>query len=714
MERTKDRLCLENTKVDKIVFYNPTSHWGIFRVENNIKHELFKSPTITVAGNFEGLYERCKVNVSGSVINHPKYGLQLSLEDIQIVHDTESEEGIVNFLTKSVIKGIHIQNARKIYRHFKDKSIDVVLNTPDKLVEINGIGIKTINKVKASVDVYNTMRDVIDFGIKNNIPYQQMYKLYQVLQDDTIRVLTQEPYKVLDYADNFTFKQIDTIALKTGVSPDNPIRLEYGLLWVLDNLVSLAGSTGCLLNKLSKEFSNTLGIQDLSVLQATLSSLVASKQIVVESGIAYSKKYYDTEKYIAERVMTIVNKPLVKGVFKRSIIEEEINAFDFQLTEEQIQAIKRCLIHDFSVLTAKAGCGKTVITKALVNIYSRHKFHVILLSPTGKATRRIEECTGRSAMTIHKFLGVKHSLDDAQPVEIPTNSVIIIDESSMLDIQLFAKLLESCNDTTKIILVGDNNQLPSVQAGNILGDLIDSQVVNVCRLSKVMRQKEDSTILDYCSRVNEGLPIIECNNKDLFYKQYDNLNTMHDDVLRAYRYEVNKQQTSRNIQVLTIYKRGVLGDNNLNQELRDAVNVVDENELVFGYALNDKVMHIKNNYQKDVFNGEVGQVIAKDEDEILVDYGDKLIKYVSEDIDELQLAYSSTVHKSQGSEYPIVFVVISNEVSNFLLIRKIIYTAISRGKEKVYIFAQRGTVQQCINNDYYEERFTKLKKFLSA
>lgn len=713
MENTQIKLNLRNAKVDKIVFYNPTSCWGIFRVENNSEKDVFKTPTITVAGNFEGLYERCKVNISGHVINHPKYGLQISLDDIQILHDTDSEEGIINFLTKSVIKGIHIQNARKIYNHFGNNSISVVLETPEQLSQINGIGEKTINKVKASVDIYNSMREVIDFGIKNNIQYQQMYKLYQVLKEDTIRVLTQEPYKVLDYADNFSFKQIDNIALKIGIEPNNPIRLEYGLLYVLDNLVNLASSTGCLLNKLSKEFSNTLGVQDLSILQSTLSSLVESKKIVVESGIAYNKKYYDAEKYIAERILTMVHKPLVKGVFKRSIIEEEINSFDFQLTDEQINAIKRCLIHDFSVLTSPGGCGKSTITKALVNIYKRHKFNVILLSPTGKATRRLEECAGYSAQTIHKFLKVKYSLDDAEKVIIPDNSVIIIDESSMLDIQLFAKLLESCNDSTKIILVGDNNQLPSVQAGNILGDLIESGVVNVCRLHIVMRQKNDSTILDYCNRVNSGLPIIECNNKDLFYKQYDNLNTMHDDILRAYKYEVNKQQTSRNIQVLTIYKRGILGDNNLNQELRDAVNIIDENELVFGYALNDKVMHIKNNYQKDIFNGEVGQVIAKDEDEILVDYGDKLIKYVSEDIDELQLAYSSTIHKAQGSEYPIVFIIVSNEVSNFLLIRKILYTAISRGKEKVYLFAQRGTVQQCINNDYYEERFTKLCKFLT-
>ena len=297
-------------------------------------------------------------------------------------------------------------------------------------------------------------------------------------------------------------------------------------------------------------------------------------------------------------------------------------------------------------------------------------------------------------------------------VDIPPNTVIIIDESSMIDIQLFAKLLESTNDTTKIILVGDNSQLPSVQAGNILGDLIDSGKVNVCRLSTVMRQKEDSTIYDYCSRINNGLPIIECNHKDLVYKQYDNLETMHNDIIKTYQQEFRGHQSASDIQVLTIYKRGIVGDINLNKDLRDAVNCFNEEDTLFGFAVGDKVIHMKNNYKKDIFNGEVGEVVAISEDDILVDFQGKIVSYVSEDIDELHLAYSITVHKSQGSEYPVTFVVISEEVSKFLLIRKLLYTATSRGKNKVYIFGQRGNVQQCISNDYYEERYTKLCKFL--
>lgn len=708
---------LEKARVDKIVFYNPQTKWGIFRVLNEQNISLTEGstiqPTISVTGNFEGVYEQCTVNVEGELIDHPKYGVQVQINNISVIHDHTTQEGTINFLTKSVIKGIHAQNARKIYKKFGANSIEIVLSHPEKLTEVCGIGEKTLKKVKDSIAQYQQMKDLIQFSIDYNISYQQIFRLHEVLGDKSVEVLKTNPYSLLEYPDLFAFAQVDRIALKIGVDTLDERRLDYGLLYTLYNLVTLAGSTGVPTNKLIKGFHTTLGITECAVFQATINRLLEQKKIVSEAGIVYNKKYYDTEKEIAERTLTIAKKPLIKGVFKKSIIEEEIKKFPFELTQEQITTIKKCLIHDFSVITSPGGCGKSTITRALVNIYTRHKFNVELLSPTGKATKRLEECAGRPAQTIHRFLNVKSSVEDAEKVVIPENTVIIIDEASMLDIQLFAKLLESVNDTTKIILVGDNNQLPSVQAGNILGDLIDSNVVNVCKLTTVMRQKQDSTILNYCTRVNEGKPIIECNSKDFYYRQFDNAETLHRAILSAYTQEANKRKSFRDLQVLTIYKKGMLGDTALNKELRDAVNVVDEDNTLFDFALNDKVMHIRNNYNKNVFNGEVGSVIALDEDSLLVDYSGKVVSYTAEDIDELQLAYSSTVHKAQGSEYPVVFVVVSSDTSNFLLIRKILYTALSRGKERVYLFGLRGDVQKCIDNDYYEERYTKLKKFLA-
>ena len=704
---------LENVRVRKIVYYNQSNKWGIFSVDNPLKDDdTFTDVTITISGNFEGLYERCLVNVTGTPITHPRYGLQIQLQDITVLEDKTSKEGIINFLTKSAIKGIHIQNAKKIYNKFGEESINVVLNSPHRLSEISGISTITVNKVQNSVRLYNKMKDLIEFCSSRGLAYAQVHKLYELFGDEALHILKTEPYSILTRTDYFTLKQVDSIALKSGIAIDNPIRLEYGLLYVLDNIINLTGSTGCTINKLSTGFYKTLGINDLQLFQHTVINLEKKGLIVLEGAVAYYKKYYDAEKFIANTVKQMMSRPILKGHFKLSIINEVIKSFPFELTEEQINAIKKCLVYDFSVLTAPAGCGKSTITKALVDIYQKHKYNLVLLSPTGKATRRLEECTGYSAQTIHKFLKVKSTIEDAEQVEVPDNTVFIIDESSMIDIQLFAKLLSCIKDSTKIILVGDNNQLPSVQAGNILGDLIDSNKVNVCRLTKVMRQKSDSTILDYCTRVNNGLAIGECNKPDLFYKQYDNINTMHDDIIKYYKKETTELGSINDLQILTVYKKGICGDIALNNEIREMVNVVSEDNTTLGFAVNDKVMHIHNNYKKNVFNGEVGIVVARTEDDIAVEYDGKLVTYTSDDISELQLAYSTTIHKAQGSEYPITFVVISNETSNFLLIRKIIYTALSRGKRKVYLFGLRGCVQECINNDYYEERYTKLKSFL--
>ena len=705
---------LRNTKVMKIVYYNQQSKWGIFSIDNPLKDdEIFKEPQITVAGNFEGVYERCLVNISGKSYNHPRYGLQIQIADLTVVQDTSTKEGIINFLTKSAIKGIHMQNAKKIYNKSGKDSINIVLMQPEKLETISGIGSKTLPRIKDSVELYNKMKDLIEFGIQRGLSYAQIYKLHEIFGDESLTILNKAPYTILDKTDIFTFRQIDTIALKTGIEPEDDVRLEYGLMYVLNSLVNLAGSTGTPINKLANNFYKTLGIHDLQLFHYTITELERKGQIVLEGSVAYNKKFYDDEKYIAKVVQEMIQRPIQKGVFKLSIINEVLNSFPFKLTDEQIQAIKKCLVYDFSVLTAAAGGGKTTITKALVDIYKKHKYNLVLLSPTGKATRRLEECTGYQAQTIHKFLHVMNTVEDAQKIELKENTVLIVDEASMVDIQLFAKLLNCVNSTTKIILVGDNNQLPSVQAGNVLGDLIESGKINVCKLTKVMRQKSDSTILDYCTRVNNGLAIGECNLKDFYYKQYDNLNTLHDDLLKCYQYEANKRKSVNDLQVLTIYKKGIVGDTNLNNELREMVNTVSEDDTTLGYAINDKVMHIRNNYQKDVFNGEVGTVVTRTDDEIAVDYDGKLVTYTHEDIDELQLAYSTTIHKSQGSEYPVTFVVVSDETSTFLLIRKIIYTALSRGKSKVYLFGSRGCVQECIQNDYYEPRYTKLKEFIA-
>jgi exodeoxyribonuclease V alpha subunit len=357
--------------------------------------------------------------------------------------------------------------------------------------------------------------------------------------------------------------------------------------------------------------------------------------------------------------------------------------------------------------------GKTSILKALANIFSRGGLNVELLSPTGKASRRIEECTGRPAQTIHKFLGVKTSIENAEVIIVPKNTVLIVDESSMLDIVLFNKLLDSFNTDTRIILIGDINQLPSVQAGNVLGDLMTYDKISINVLTDIMRQAKNSSIIKYCSRINQGKLIDECTYEDLYYKSFGQKDELLEYFSRLYDKEIMQNEID-NVQVIMPYKKGELGVNKLNNYIRDRYNYNNLDDR-YGYKLDDKIMHIKNNYAKGVFNGEVGKVttINNEEDYLEVTYDTGKIIYEIDDIDVTILAYTCTVHKVQGSEYPVVFVLLDDD-NTLLLSRKILYTACSRAKKKLYILAMNNSVEKCILNNYFKVRITKLKEFLNS
>ena len=361
-------------------------------------------------------------------------------------------------------------------------------------------------------------------------------------------------------------------------------------------------------------------------------------------------------------------------------------------------------------------CGKTTITKALYNIYQRSGFNVKLLSPTAKAAIRLSECTGGEAQTVHKFLGMRKDgimyKDDAYD----DNTVLIVDEASMLDIILLNNLLERISATTRLILVGDNQQLPSVQAGNVLGDTISSGVLAVSVLTDIMRQQENSNIIKFCSMINKGSVFDPCDHADFHYEEFGTAQELRELFCPKYMEEVNNVGLSE-VQVITPYKKGELGMNNLNSMLQMIYQKENRGSEIFeGYRRGDRVRHTQNNYKKDVYNGEVGVVEELTEDgEMLVDYGYKRIVYDVNDICELTLSYASTVHASQGSEYKVVFVILDDTaVNDFLFIRRLLYTAVSRGKERVYIYTKPYIVDKCILNDRYKPRITKLKDFLQG
>ena len=699
------------TKVVKIVYYNPSNNWGVLHLENNLEDKKeFTKDYIVATGNFENLYEGCSLEVTGDEKEHYKYGKQIEISHYKILFDVNCKESIVNFLSRSSIKGISTQNAVKIYDRHKDKSIQVVLNSPDELLNINGIGAKTIEKVKSSTKTYKDMEELLYYCTELGFKYSLITKLYKELGNSTLDILKNNIYSILDYTDSISFKQIDVIALNNGYSPDDINRYKYCFLYVLKLRVVYEGSTGIKSQDFKKFALKELGIDNPNMYKHVLDLLKDEDKVYLENNRVYYKNFYDTEKKISTKVKETLSREVLYK-YDPKVIDEEIRNFPYVLNKQQLQAIISTLKSEVSIITGPAGTGKSTIQKALVNIFNRHNYNVVLLCPTGKGARRIEECVGLPAQTIHRFLGVKNNIQDTKPPKVEKNSVIFVDEASMMDIIIFEKLLQAFNTDTKLILIGDINQLPSVGAGNVLEDLIESNKINVNILTDIMRQAQDSNIIANCFNINNGINFPTCDLYDFSYQVFYSRNQLLNSFLALYDHEY-KNNNLQDIQVLTCYNKEMLGSNSLNKVISEIYNknVIDEK---FQFRVNDKVIHTKNNYQKGVFNGETGVICNIDEDYLTVDYNGVEVLYDTDDIDELSLAYSHSIHKAQGSEYPIVFVLI-DDYTSMLLIRKILYTGVSRAKKKVYLLSSNDAVDRCVDNNFHRPRITKLIDFMKG
>ena len=713
---------IENKKfrVEKVVFYNSQKLWGVLGLTpvddlGELGKDLLNIyGSIPASGNFKKPHEGTEVSVTGNIIVDKRYGKQISINSLKISCDT-SKEGIVNYLAKGEIEGIGVQLAEKIYEKFGENTIDIVTNHTEELSKVYGIGKKTVEKVKGSVEFLRKNEVIIKYLTGIGIVYSVIMKLIEEFGENTKAIIEEDPYIILSISKELSFKQVDDIYIKLGGDPKSSKRLEIAFLYLLKQQSTLEGSTGCLRSTLSKKFYSLLDIAGSDdYFGSTMETLGKENKIVLGDGIyVYYKEFLDIEREIAYKLKSLRDCYMPSNKIKENIVEEEIKNFPFELNKGQIKAVHDCLNTNVAVLTSAAGCGKSTITKALYRIYIRCGFNVVLCSPTAKACRRLEECTGGEASTIHKFLNMTADSNHSNHEDYQKNTVLIIDEASMMDIILFNNLLKNATLSTRILLVGDNNQLPSVQAGNVLGDIIDSEEVHVSLLTDIMRQKEESSIIKYCAMINEGEVFEPCEEADFLYEEFGTSQELKDKFLPLYKKEI-KEAGLAEVQVITPYKKGELGMNVLNTLLQQEINGKTK-EAMEGFRIGDKVRHTQNNYKKDVFNGETGVVYSfnSEEDILRVEYADKFVDYSRLDINELTLSYASTVHASQGSEYKVVFVILDDtSINSFLHIRRLLYTAVSRGKNKVYILSKPYLVDNCINNNSYRPRITKLKDFL--
>lgn len=710
--------------VERVIFYNEQSKWGVLSVRNPLENDkLFGNTTIILTGNFEHVYAGCEVVFSGTPIQNPKYGMQLSLSALKPNKDVRSKEGIINFLRKSGIHGISTQNAKKIYDRFGDKSIQVVLHETHRIKEIHGIGEGTYQEVVESVGKYIKMESLLEYCISLGIPYIVIYRLYEVFGDEALPKIKDDIYSIIEISDEFSFNTIDEIALKTGVKKTELKRLKAAIVYCTKTQVMMSSSTGIAMNNLRNTFAKVTGVSDTQLFRSALNTLIDSDKIIIEGSFVYWKYYYDKEEMSAKLIKMLLNTP-INNYTALSELPARISDFEqahgFELNEQQREAVFGILSSRIAILTGGPGTGKTTITEVITNALMKAGIKFYLLSPTGKATRRLSECTGYDAHTIHKFLNATSGdLSKCTPPIVGNNAAIIIDESSMMDTFMLNAIMGlGLKSAIRVYFVGDKDQLPSVQVGNVLSDMIGSDIIPTYVLTDIMRQSADSHIIKYCADINAGEMLKQCEFDDFIYTEYFDDVDLLDDLTKNYAREV-KENGLLNVQVIAPYKGGELGTINLNKILAQEVNKVHK-RYKSGFAVNDKVMQIRNDYSHNIFNGECGVItdIREDSDGLPykydVYYDSGSVIYDDKSLSDIILSYATTCHKSQGAEFPVVFIVLDDSNGNFLLTRKLLYTAVSRGKKKVYIYSKPGCLKKCIKNDSEVPRITNLMRFLQT
>lgn len=720
----------------KVRYVNDTNGYCVFDLNT-------QDGVVKVVGIFDSISVGEILEIEGEFEYDNKYGEQISAKTYtKKLPDSISE--IENYLSSGIISNIGRKNAKLIVEKFKNKSLDIVFDQTEKLLDINGIGKKTIEKIKKSVKSLKKSKDILFYLTNLGISLSLSKKIYNVFKEDTLEIINENPYKLIKNVKGIGFLKADEIALKNNLDKNSPFRIESAIIYVLSQKAINFGHTYYPKNKLTKEVVKLLDVQE-DLVEAIYTNLLISNEIVVdfydEEKIIYLSYFYEAENYISSKISKMIfNKEfkILENIDKE--IEDFIKKLSIKLSKIQISAIKSCFLQNVSIITGGPGTGKTTIINTIANIFLSLGYNIALAAPTGRAAKRIEETTKIESKTIHRLLGyVPNKYDDFGYFEYNEKNtldvdLVIIDEMSMVDVLLFEKLLKGIKESTKLIIVGDVDQLPSVGAGNVLRDLIESNVIKYTKLTDIFRQSKKSNIIVNAHRINNGkYPILNEKNSDFFFLKTNNpiitRNTVVDLIKnrlpKAYGYNFHKD-----IQILTQTRKGICGVYELNRILQEVLNpkTKDSLELNFGnkvFRLNDKVMQTKNNYDLSfidsngeegfgVYNGDMGIVFEIDEKEkkiIVKMQDDRTVEYAVDNLDNLELSYAITIHKSQGSEFKSVIIPLFDSFY-MLQTRNLLYTAITRAKENIVLVGNEEIMFNMINNNTINDRYSNLKNRL--
>ena len=688
---------MENTQLDKIqcvidsiTFRDEKNGYTVVRVSSS-------NDSFIAVGVMSAVRVGSVFNLYGSWKVHPRFGYEFAFQECEETLPI-TIEGIKNYLASTLIKGIGPSYAEKIVDRFGEATLDILDNEIDRLSEIRGIGPKKLDKIKKCWAEQQEIRNIMLFLKSYNVSTTLATKIFKQYGSLSIQTVTENPYRLADELYGVGFKTADDIASKLGFEHERYERLRSGILYSM-NKFSEAGHCYTVITDLVKVAVELLEVQGTLITDA-IDTMLENKDLIREDDAIYLPMYYYSEVGVARRLHEIMN---ASGWSYFDYDDIDTNYYD----DTQVEAIEAALNEKILVITGGPGTGKSTTTLGIVRAYREAGAKVLLAAPTGRAAKRLSEVTHMRAKTIHRLLEMRPPDGFQRDEHNQLNGdVLIVDECSMVDLLLTYSLLKAVPDHMTVILVGDVDQLPSVGAGKVLADIIESGTVPVIRLEKIFRQAQRSSIVTSAHKINNGeMPYLTDHDSDFLFIESENPAEKIVEICR----EILPDQGIKpvDIQVLTPMRRGDTGANALNLLLQEALNPDGARIAGINFRLGDRVMQVRNNYEKSVFNGDIGIVNWVDSGEVMVQFDDKMIVYDTSELDELVLAYATTIHKAQGSEFPYVIMPIVK--AHFIMLqRNLLYTGVTRAKKGLIMVGERKAVYIAVMNNKIVERNTRL------